>query len=138
MSLMKEINEIASSPKELRKFGLTMGIAFGLIGGLTAWRGHEAVWPWFAALAGFFLLFGFVWPTGLKPVQKAWMTLALLMGFVMSRVILTVLFYLAFAPIGIILRLMGKDLLDMKRDRGETSYWKAHKARSKEDYENQF
>ena len=137
MTLWKEINEIASSNSDLRKFGLTMAAAFGLFGGFVAWRGHA----WSVTLLGaavFFLIFSLVWPAALKPVQKAWMTLALLMGWVMSRVLLTVIFYAVVMPIGFILRLSGKDLLDKKIGVRRDSYWLPHKARNKDDYEQQF
>ena len=137
MSLWKEINEIASTRTDLRKFGVTMGIAFGLFGGLLFWRGR-AFWVYLAGLAVFFLMFGMILPGLLKPIQKIWMTLALLMGWVMSRVILCVLFFLAITPIGLILRLTGKDILDRKPGVVRDSYWKEHKLRPKQDYENQF
>ena len=137
MSLLKEINEIPMTKQALRKFGLTMGIAFGLLGGLLVWRARAA-WPYFVGASAFFLFFGLALPVVLKPLQKVWMTLALLMGWVMSRVILAVLFFLVVTPIGLILRLSGKDLLDKKAGAKKESYWTPHQARAKEDYENQF
>ena len=80
----------------------------------------------------------FVRPAFLKPVYKAWMTLGLCMGHVMSRVLLTILFYLVFAPIGIYLRLTGKDLMQRTFARDEKSYWKDHAERDKVSYEKQF
>lgn len=122
---------------DLRKFGFTMAAAFGLFGGIAAWRGHGFSLI-LLAIALFFLFFGLVWPAALKSVQKLWMTLALLMGWVMSRVILTVIFYAAVTPIGLILRLSGKDLLDKRSGVRRDSYWLTHKPRNKEDYEDQF
>ena len=66
------------------------------------------------------------------------MTLALLMGWVMSRVLLTALFYLTVTPIGLFLRLSGKDLLGIRSVVKKDNYWNPHKTRAKEDYENQF
>ena len=137
MSLLKEISEIPMTRQALRKFGLTMGVAFGLLGGLLAWRSRGA-WPYFLGASGFFFAFGVALPAALKPLQKAWMTLALLMGWVMSRVILVVLFFFVLTPIGLILRLAGKDLLDMKVRAKKESFWLPHRTRAKEDYENQF
>jgi hypothetical protein len=137
MTLWKEINEIPSSKKDLRSFGLTLGIAFGLIGGFLAWRGNGA-WPYFLGISGFFFGFGLVLPAALKPFQKLWMTLALLMGWVMSRVILIVTFFLIVTPIGLILRLFGKDLLDIRRGVKKETHWSSHRTRAKEDYEDQF
>ena len=137
MSLLKEINDIPMTQQALRKFGLTLGIAFGILGGFLAWRGR-GTWPYFLGASGFFFLFGLVLPNALKPFQKVWMTAALLMGWVMSRVILIALFFLVITPIGLILRLAGKDLLDIRMGVQRESYWTPHRTRSKEDYENQF
>ena len=137
MSLWKEINDIPSNKRDLRQFGVTMGVVFGLFGGYSAWRGH-GFWIYAAEVGVFFLAFGLIFPVALKPVQKIWMTLALLMGWVMSRVILCVLFFAAVTPIGLLLRLGGKDLLDLKRGSRRPSEWRARKVREKEDYENQF
>ncbi len=137
MTLWKEINEIASSKADLRKFGLTLAAAFGLFGGISAWRGH-GFYIYLLAAAAFFLIFGLAWPSALKPIQKIWMTLALLMGWVMSRVLLFIVFFVTVTPIGLILRLSGKDILDKKPGVRRDSYWLPHKSRDKEDYEKQF
>ncbi len=139
MSLLKEIDEIASSKADLRKFGFTMAGAFGLFGGLAAWRlPAGGIYGYLLGAAAFFLIFGLVLPGALKPVQKVWMTLALLMGWVMSRVILVVVFFIVVTPIGLFLRLSGKDILDKRSGVKRESYWTGHKQRMKDDYENQF
>ena len=137
MSLMQEIREIPQTKAALKNFGLTLGIFFSLIGAWLTWRGKPHA-IYFVGAGGVFLFFGLLLPALLAPVQKAWMTLALLMGWVMSRVILTVLFYLVFTPVGFVLRLMGKDLLDVRRGAAQPSYWKTRAQRAKADYENQF
>ena len=139
MSLINEINNIDCSPKALRKFGLTLGIFFAVVGAIALWR-HHAPAPAFFAAAGFFLFFGQVWPVVLKPLQKCWMGLAVVMGAVMSRVVLCVLFYLVVTPIGLLTRCFGKDFLNVTWDRNKESYWierPTEKSDSKH-YENQF
>jgi hypothetical protein len=137
MSLWNEINEIASSKADLRKFGVTMAGAFGLLGGLALWRAHGFS-VYLVAAGALFLAFGLVFPAALRPVQKIWMTLALLMGWVMSRVILAVTFFIVVTPIGLIMRLSGKDILDKRPGVRRDTYWVPHKKRNKEDHENQF
>ncbi len=137
MSLLKEIEEIQSSKADLRKFGYTLGIAFGLLGGYFLWRGKSFAF-YVLALAAILLLFGFIAPTLLKPIQKAWMTLALLLGWVMTRVILAIVFYLVVTPIGLLLRLSGKDFMNRHFPGKEDSYWLDHAKREKADYERQF
>ena len=137
MTLWCEINEIPSTRRDLRQFGVTMTVAFGLLSGFLAWKAHASA-VYFLGAGVFFLALGLLFPAALKPVQKIWMTLALLMGWVMSRVILVALFFLAITPIALALRLSGKDLLDIRPGLRKGSYWHPHKLRQKEDYENQF
>lgn len=137
MTLWKEMKMISSSKKELREFGLTVGIVLALIGGWAAWKGREHA-VYFLTAGGLLVALGLVFPRTLKPLQKPWMMMALVMGWVMSRVILTVLFYTVLTPIGLILRLTGKDLLDIKPGVSKDSYWRSHKQRDKKDHEKQF
>lgn len=137
MTLRREINEIPSTRRDLRQFGLTVGVALALIGGWMVWKGSAHA-VYFLTAGGLLAALGLVFPRALKPFQKVWMAMALLMGWVMSRVILTVLFYAVLTPTGLILRLTGKDLLDIKQGISKDSYWKPHKQRDKNDHEKQF
>jgi hypothetical protein len=79
-------------------------------------------------------------PTMLKPVYILWMRLALVLSWANTRLILLLMFYLIFTPIGLALRLIGKDLLGRRIEKGMASYW-AKKEKAvfrKEDYERQF
>ena len=108
--------------KELRKFGFTIGIALAVFGGIAWWRDAAAA-PYLLAVAGAFAVFGLVLPRALAPIEYLWMKLALVLSYVMTRVILTLAFFLAITPTGFLLRLMGKDLLSLKIDRTAPSYW---------------
>jgi hypothetical protein len=57
----------------------------------------------------------------LKPAHTVWMGLALVLGFVMTRVILTLMYYLVFTPVGLLMRALGRD--PMQRKLGAESYW---------------
>lgn len=137
--VIEEIKKIDSSVKKLREFAYVVGGVLIGLGVLLWWRG-KAHFPYFLAPGLILVCAGVLFPQGLKPLQKAWMTLALLMGWVMTRALLTILFFLAVTPISLCLRLIGKDLLDLRLRREETSYWKprsrGHGAPS--DYERQF
>ncbi len=139
MSLLDEIKSIKSGKIELRKFGITLGIVFGLLGGLFFWR-EKPYYSYLFILAAFFLFFGLVLPVLLKPIHKGWMTLALVLGSIMTRIILSILFYLVITPLGLISKLSGKDFLDLKFDKSASSYWVPRKkiAFEKSDYEKQF
>jgi hypothetical protein len=137
--ILDEIKKIESSPRKLREFGLVVGGVLCGLGVLLAWRGRGS-FPYFLAPGIFLVITGAAVPSILKPVQKAWMTLAILMGWVMTRVLLSALFYLAITPIGLILRLTGKDLLDQKLEPQKQSYWKIRPEtpRVPGDHEKQF
>lgn len=135
--IKKEVDGIKSAPEDLRKFGFTLGIFFALVGLFFLWKKNEAI-TFLWVLSGFFLSFGAFFPRVLKPIQKAWMTLALLMGWVMTKVILGIVFFLMMTPIGLILRLARKDLLNLKYPDSAGSYWLTHAAKDKAAYENQF
>ncbi|MFH0986162.1 MAG: SxtJ family membrane protein [Candidatus Omnitrophota bacterium] len=139
MSIVKEIRNIESSKKKLREFGLLVGGVLCALGILLFWRG-KGHFLYFLAPGTFLVVAGVVIPSILKPFQKAWMTLAVLMGWVMTRVILSALFYFAITPIGLILRLTGKDLLDQRLEPKKNSYWKIRPKASRmaSDYEKQF
>lgn len=130
--LIEEIKHIDSTKKELRKFGISVGLVFFIIGLL-----FQFVWDsqfTFYVLSGiglFLILFGIVLPKILLPLHKVWMTLALFLGFIMTRVILSILFYIIITFIGLIAKLVRKDFLDRKIDKDQISYW--HK-REKVDY----
>lgn len=114
--------ERVTKRRQLRKFGLTMGFAFLLLGGIAWWR-DAGIAPYLLGIGGAFALLGLVVPRALGPVEFLWMKLALVLSYVMTRVILTLAFYLAIMPMGFLLRLMGKDLLSRRIDRSGTSYW---------------
>ncbi len=137
--LLDEIKAIKSGKTELRKFGITLGIVFGLLGGLFLWR-EKSYYFYLFILSAFFLFFGLVLPVLLKPIHKIWMGLALVLGSIMTRVILSVLFYLVITPLGLISKLSGKDFLDLKFDKSASSYWIQRKKITfeKSNYEKQF
>lgn len=114
--------EAAARSRALRRFGFTLAAAFGVLGGISLWRGSGRELPLFA-VAGVFLLSGLAFPAILAPVHRAWMAIGLVLGWVMTRVILGILFYLVFTPMGLLMRALGKRPLAMRYDRKASSYW---------------
>ncbi len=107
---------------QLRTFGLTLAVPFALLGGYFWWKGYAAA-PYMAGVSFFLALSALLGPAVLRPVEKGWMMLAEGLNWVMTRVILTVAFLLVILPIGLLLRVMGKDLLDRKIQPDLDSYW---------------
>ena len=137
MTLWKEILSVKSGPKELRKFGITMGVCFFIVSLILLWR-HREFFIYAFAVSVLFALGAIMAPAVLKPIQKVWMALALVMGWVMTRVLLAVVFYLVLTPIGIMMSLSGKDPLSLKPKQVRGSVWTDHARRAKESYEKQF
>ena len=137
--LLEEIKNIKSEKKDLRNFGITFGVVFGILAGALWWKAKDT-YSIFTILSLSFLFFGFVLPALLKPLQKAWMAFAVVLGFFMTNVILGILFYLVFTFIGVGSRLFGKRFLDLKIDNSPKSYWRYRKSTSfnKSNYERQF
>lgn len=138
--IIDEIKNIKSGKKELRKFGITMGAVLLLLGGFTCWRGKDYYF-YFLILSTAFFLLGLIIPFLLKPIHKFWMSLAVLMSWVMTRLILSVLFYLGITPMSFLAKLFGKDFLGLKFNKKSTnSYWISKEGRifNKTDYEKQF
>lgn len=120
--LRQEIKNLSVTPAKLRSFGLTMGLLLLVIAAYMFWREKSGTVFLCAAALVVGGLGGLV-PKLLTPVYRAWMTLALFMGFVMTRVILTVLYLGLFTPIGVIARLLGKDLLQQRWHPQAQTYW---------------
>ena len=112
-----------ASSSELRRFGLTVGGMFLLLGGVSRWRGH--VYPpavfW---TAGVLLVApALVAPMVLEPVRRGWMRFGMVVGEFNARIILTVFYFLVIAPFGFALRLFVRDPLDRSLADRETSTW---------------
>jgi len=139
--LREEIKNIKSGKNELRKFGITVGIAVGMLGGLLFWK-HKDYYYYFLVISFVLIFLGISIPVALKPLQKAWMAIAVIMGWFMTRVILSILFSLVFTTIGILARLFGKDFLDITFNKNSSlnSYWVIREKSQceKSSYEKQF
>ncbi len=116
-----EMSGLKPTKKDLRNLGLVFLAAFGTAGLYFLMRGRPA-WPYFIGLAILFGAWGLTWPAGLKPIYKFWMGLAAVLGWFVSRLLLSLVFYLVVTPMGLVIRLFGKDLLDKKMDH-RSSYW---------------
>ena len=137
--MLEEIKNIKSEKSDLRKFGITIGIILLIIAGFLFWKEKES----FQILLTFgvtLCILGIAIPFILKPIYWVWMIFATILGWIMTRVILSLLFYIIFTPIGLIPRFFGKQFLELKWDKSKESYWnyRTIKHLKMEDYEKQF
>ncbi len=137
--LLEEIKNIKSTKKDLKKFGYSVGGVLFIIGIVLRFLtvGSSVI---FISIGLLLAVLGLSLPEVLLPLQKVWMAFSVVLGFIMTRVILSVLFYIVITPIGFLARIFGKDFLDEKIDKTKTSYWnyRDQKDYDKESTEQQF
>jgi hypothetical protein len=123
----------------LKKFGITMCIVFLVITGLISFKHGNIYMPVIVIAVAFFIL-GLIRPVLLKPLYIIWMRFAFVLAWINTRLILFIMFYLVFTPIGLLMRIFRIDLLDRKIDKNKDSYWikKEKKVFTPLEYERQF
>ena len=137
--MIEEIKNIKSEKSDLRKFGITIGTIFLIVAGFFFWKEKES-FQLFLTIGITLFAVGIVIPVILKPVYWVWMVFATVLGWFMTRVILSLLFYVILTPIGLIARSFGKQFLDLKWNKTDSTYWNYHSESllKKENYEKQF
>ena len=121
-----EVAALDVSQQTLRRFGVVVGGVFLSLVALSVWRNGGAfgyVAQAFAVGGAALVLAGLAVPHALRPVYRVWMTAAVAMGFVVTRVILTLAFGLLFVPVGLCFRVLRRDVLGQRPDASAPSYW---------------
>lgn len=117
--------------EELRRFGLVVGTAFLAMGIWWLYRERFVLAAGGLALLGAALVgLGALAPDLLLRPYRSWMAMASVLSFVMTRVILAIVFFLAVTPIGIIMRIAGLDPL-RRRSGSSESYWREASGRQR-------
>ena len=118
-----------------RNFGIVFSIVFLII----------ALWPllsqsdiriWSLIISGIFLVLGLINSKLLLPLNKIWFKFGIFLGKIISPLIMGIIFFLVVTPIGLIMKFLGKDLLNLKYNKGKT-YW-IEKKGPKSKMKNQF
>lgn len=122
MSFREEFESLPTDIPALRKFGLVVGGVFLAIAGFLVWR--DVSWGVYLGYLGAPLaLLGLVVPAILKPVYLAWMAMAIVLGSIVTRILLTIFFFLVITPVALFFKLIGRDALTRKVDRDAKTYW---------------
>lgn len=109
--------------KEIKKFGITLGILLMIIGGVLFVKGHLSTSKWFFGCGATVIGISLCLPVLLLPVYRFMIWLSHYMGIVMTTIILSLVFYLVFTPAGLLIRLLRKDILDRGINKDASSYW---------------
>jgi hypothetical protein len=105
-----------------RNLGVTFAVVLALIGAVKLYRGSDAGLYWLAAAVPF-LACAYLWTAPLRPLNAVWHRLGLLLFTVVSPIVMGAVFFVTVAPIGLLMRLFGKDPLRLTIDRAARSYW---------------
>lgn len=125
MNLIVSTEKKKLSRSELRKFGLILaggimlffGLLFPLVRGGTI---QLTGWPWLLALA--LVIISLLVPRLLKPVNRGWLFIGNILGYVNTRIILGIIYLLIFTPTAFLFKLLGKDCMERTFDKEVESY----------------
>jgi hypothetical protein len=111
-----------TAPGSDRTFGLVMTAALGLVTLLNLWHAGR-VWPWTGAAAALFFLAALLRPATLHPLNRLWLGFGLLLHSVVNPVVMALVYYGTVLPTGLVMRMLGKDMLRLKWQPDADSYW---------------
>jgi len=120
---MSEVTNHTQTEKSSEKsFGIVFSFVF-LIVSLYPLINSEGIRLWAVIVSVVFLLLAFVLPNMLSTPNKLWFKFGILLGSIIAPIIMALVYFLTVLPTGLIMRLLGKDLLKQKLDKNAKSYW---------------
>lgn len=125
--------------KTLRDFGLITGsILVGLFGLLFPWifEHNFPIWPWI--IAAILWVWALLLPATLNPVYRGWMAIGHVLGWINTRIILAIMFYIIFLPVGLLLKILGKDPMARKLIKSQGTYRVIHPPHNKDHVERPY
>lgn len=117
--ILNEIRRVKDSKEDLRNFGLVVGAVF-LFLGLVLIKNLDLI---FVPIGLILVIFAILNPLWLKYLNKVWMSVAIVLGFFVSKLILVLIYLTMITTIKIILRSQNKKLLDLRINKKRKSYW---------------
>ena len=129
-----------ATKKQLRTFGIALSILLAIIGLINFLKGNVTHYQWLWSAAILVFLITIIVPIVIKPVYRAAIFFAHVLGWINTRLILGIIYYLMFTPISLVFKIIKKDLLDRKFDNQAKTYWNTNfqKIVNKEQYLKQF
>jgi hypothetical protein len=109
--------------KELRMFGISLGVVCLLWSGILWWRGHTAPIRWLLLASPVLIALAALAPQALGPLHRVWMPVAKGIARLLTWILLTAAFFLVFTPYAVILRILGRNSLEPSWEPDRPSYW---------------
>jgi len=105
-----------------RNFGLVFFIVFLILGFWPITNGGE-IRIWLVVISLIFLVLGMIQSKLLTPLNKLWFKFGMILGAIVAPVVMGAVFFLVVTPIGIVMKTMGKDLINKKYNKKKETYW---------------
>ena len=105
-----------------RSFGLLFFIVF-LIVALWPLKYEEDIRLWSLVLSIIFFILGILNSQLLTPLNKLWFKFGMFLGLIVSPIVMGIVYFIVVTPIGIFMRLLGKDLLKTSKAKNASTYW---------------
>ena len=134
------MNRTSQQPttKDLRQFGLLVGSVFAVIGLWPVVFRSESLHLWAMILGSLLIVLGVLAPQSLRQVHGGWMKVGHILGSINTRIILGIIYYLLITPMGLVMRLMGKDPMHRAFAQGADTYRVLRAPRPRHHMRNQF
>jgi hypothetical protein len=116
------VGQIPQTGSSNRSFGIVFAVVFALLGLWPLMAGETVRW-WALGPSVIFLGLALVRPAVLQPLNRLWTKFGLVLHRLVNPVIMAVLFFLTIVPLGLVMRVLGKDLLLLSPDPQAKSYW---------------
>ncbi len=124
--------------KDLRQFGIMVGGVFAVIGLWPVVFRSESPRLWAMILGSLLIVLGAIAPRSLKQVHGRWMKVGHVLGAINTKIILGIIYYLLITPMGLVMRLMGKDPMHRALTQGTDTYRVVRAPRPRDHMRNQF
>ena len=118
-----------------KSFGIVFTVVFGLIAFWPLIKGND-IRLWSLIISIIFLVLGLINSKILTPLNKLWFKFGIFLGNFIAPIVMSIIFFLVVTPTGIIMKILGKDLIKLKKN-NEKSYW-IEKKNIKSSMKNQF
>jgi len=109
--------------KSLRQFGTSLAAILVILGAINFLKGRMGWYPWFFGLSFIVILLVLISPKSLRPIHIVFTKIAHAIGWFNTRAVLIIIYYILVTPTAIIMKIFGKDPLNRKICKNESSYW---------------